>query len=200
MKESKGWEFLTAFEEIDEKYIYQAAKPRKENKIVIVQHYIRVAAACILLVAVIGAGLIHQKEVEAAWYKMTSLIGRILGIEKGTDEYVKAIQKTIEKNGIAVSLEEVVADEKSLWVAYSLTDENDENDISMNSVQAAVDGEALALERQYALNNSTGLEKTASKYFVAKFNRSKADRSQKFEIEIGTFQNENGQVEEKDAY
>ena len=142
----------------------------------------------------------YQKKVEAAWYKMTSLIGRILGIEKGTDEYVKAIQKTIEKNGIAVSLEEVAADEKSLWVAYSLTDENDENDISMNSVQAAVDGEALALERQYALNNSTGSEKTASKYFVAKFNRSKADRSQKFEIEIGTFQNENGQVEEKDAY
>ena len=200
MKESKGWEFLTAFEEIDEKYIYQAAKPWKENKIVIVQHYIRGVAACILLVAVIGVGLIHQKKVEAAWYKMTSLIGRILGIEKGTDEYVKAIQKTIEKNGIAVSLEEVAADEKSLWVAYSLTDENDENDISMNSVQAAVDGEALALERQYALNNSTGSEKTASKYFVAKFNRSKADRSQKFEIEIGTFQNENGQVEEKDAY
>ena len=55
MKESKGWEFLTAFEEIDEKYLYQAgyhctvkyirndfsAKPWKENKIVIVQHYIR---------------------------------------------------------------------------------------------------------------------------------------------------------------
>ena len=61
MKESKGWEFLTAFEEIDEKYIYQAAKPRKENKIVIVQHYIRVAAACILLVAVIGAGLIQSE-------------------------------------------------------------------------------------------------------------------------------------------
>lgn len=200
MKESKGWEFLTAFEEIDEKYIYQAAKPWKENKIVIVRHYIRGVAACILLVAVIGVGLIHQKEVKAAWYKMTSLIGRILGIEKGTDEYVKAIQKTIEKNGIAVSLEEVTADEKSLWVAYSLTDENDENDISMNNVQASVDGEALALEWQYALNNSTGLEKTASKYFVAKFNRSKADRSQKFEIEIGTFQNENRQVEEKEVY
>lgn len=50
--------------------------------------------------AVIGVGLIHQKKVEAAWYKMTSLIGRILGIEKGTDEYVKAIQKTIEKMGL----------------------------------------------------------------------------------------------------
>ena len=54
MKESKGWEFLTAFEEIDEKYIYQAAKPWKENKIVIVQHYIRVAAACNILLAAIG--------------------------------------------------------------------------------------------------------------------------------------------------
>ena len=38
MKESKGWEFLTAFEEIDEKYIYEEAKQRKENKIVIVKH------------------------------------------------------------------------------------------------------------------------------------------------------------------
>lgn len=31
MKESKGWEFLTAFEEIDEKYIYQAAKPMERK-------------------------------------------------------------------------------------------------------------------------------------------------------------------------
>ena len=84
MKESKGQEFLTAFEEIDEKYIYQAAKPWKENKIVRVKRYIRVAAACIILVAAIGGGLTHQNEVKAAWYKMTSLIGRILGIEKET--------------------------------------------------------------------------------------------------------------------
>ena len=128
MRDNKGWDFLTAFEDIDEKYIYQAAKPWKENKIVRVKRYIRVAAACIILVAAIGGGLTHQNEVKAAWYKMTSLIGRILGIEKETDEYVKTIQKTIEKNGIAVSLEEVAADAKSLWIAYSLTDEKGEND------------------------------------------------------------------------
>lgn len=94
MRDNKGWDFLTAFEDIDEKYIYQAAKPWKENKIVRVKRYIRVAAACIILVAAIGGGLTHQNEVKAAWYKMTSLIGRILGIEKETDEYVKTIQKT----------------------------------------------------------------------------------------------------------
>ena len=128
---------------------------------------------------------------------MTSLIGRILGIEKETDEYVKTIQKTIEKNGIAVSLEEVAADAKSLWIAYSLTDVNGENDISMSSVQTAVDGESLALENQYSLDNSSGSEKINSKYFVAKFNRSRADHFQKFEIQIGTFQNQNEQVEER---
>ena len=84
MRDNKGWDFLTAFEDIDEKYIYQAAKPWKENKIVRVKRYIRVAAACIILVAAIGGGLTHQNEVKAAWYKMTSLIGRILGIEKET--------------------------------------------------------------------------------------------------------------------
>ena len=200
MRDNKGWDFLTAFEDIDEKYIYQAAKPWKENKIVRVKHYIRVAAACIILVAAIGGGLTHQNEVKAAWYKMTSLIGRILGIEKETDEYVKTIQKTIEKNGIAVSLEEVAADAKSLWIAYSLTDEKGENDISMSSIQVAVDGESLALENQYSLDNSSGSEKVTSKYFAAKFNRSRADHFQKFEIQIGTFQNQNEQVEERDVY
>ena len=200
MRDNKGWDFLTAFEDIDEKYIYQAAKPWKENKIVRVKRYIRVAAACIILVAAIGGGLTHQNEVKAAWYKMTSLIGRILGIEKETDEYVKTIQKTIEKNGIAVSLEEVAADAKSLWIAYSLTDEKGENDISMSSIQVAVDGESLALENQYSLDNSSGLEKINSKYFVAKFNRSRANHSHKFEIQIGTFQNQNEQVEERYIY
>ena len=86
MRDNKGWDFLTAFEDIDEKYIYQAAKPWKENKIVRVKRYIRVAAACITLVAAIGGGLTHQNEVKAAWYKMTSLIGRILGIENNSKD------------------------------------------------------------------------------------------------------------------
>ena len=200
MRNNKGWDFLTAFEDIDEKYIYQAAKPWKENKIIKIQHYIRAAVACILLVAVIGCSLTHQNEVKAAWYKMTSLIGRILGIEKETDEYVKTVHKTIEKNGVMVSLEEVAADAKDLWIAYSLTDENGENDISMSSVQATVDGELLALENQYTLNNSLESSQKDSKSFVAKFNRDKADCTQKFEIQIGTFQINNGQADEKDVY
>ena len=69
----------------------------KKNKIVRVKRYIWVAAACIILVATVGGGLTHQNEVKAAWYKMTSLIGRILGIEKETDEYVKNNSKDNRK-------------------------------------------------------------------------------------------------------
>ena len=66
-----------------------------------------------------------------------------------------------------------------------------------HDIQVAVDGESLALENQYSLDNSSGSEKVTSKYFAAKFNRSRADHSQKFEIQIGTFQNQNEQVEER---
>ena len=45
MRDNKGWDFLTVFEDIDEKYIYQAAKPWKENKIVRVKHYIQIGRA-----------------------------------------------------------------------------------------------------------------------------------------------------------
>ena len=41
MQNNKGWDFLTTFADINDNYIYQASKPWKENKIVIVQHYIR---------------------------------------------------------------------------------------------------------------------------------------------------------------
>ena len=61
MRDNKGWDFLTVFEDIDEKYIYQAAKPWKENKIVRVKHYIRVAAACIILVAAMALVLFIRK-------------------------------------------------------------------------------------------------------------------------------------------
>lgn len=32
MRDNKGWDFLTAFEDIDEKYIYQAANRGKKIK------------------------------------------------------------------------------------------------------------------------------------------------------------------------
>ena len=106
--------------------------------------------ACAVIVMIVGLGLTHQNEVKAAWEKMTSLIGQILGISEDTGEYIKQIQNKIAKNGVTVSLEEVAVDDENLWIAYSMTDENGNNDVSMSSIEVSVDGVKLELERQYS--------------------------------------------------
>lgn len=99
-----------------------------------------------------------QNEVKAAWEKMTSLIGQILGISEDTGEYIKQIQNKIAKNGVTVSLEEVAVDDENLWIAYSMTDENGNNDVSMSSIEISVDGVKLELERQYSNYNEYRLQ------------------------------------------
>lgn len=106
----------------------------------------RFAVACVVIIIAVAIGATHKNEVKAAWNKMTSLISRILGSTEDADDYVKQIQKTIRKNGIAVSLEEVAMDHENLWIAYSLSNESGDNDISMNSAEAVIDGKNLALE------------------------------------------------------
>ena len=148
MQNNKGWDFLTTFADINDNYIYQASKPWKENKIKTFKMPLKKVIACAVIVMIVGLGLTHQNEVKAAWEKMTSLIGQILGISEDTGEYIKQIQNKITKNGVKVSLEEVAVDDENLWIAYSMTDENGNNDVSMSSIEASVDGVKLELERQ----------------------------------------------------
>ena len=149
MQNNKGWDFLTTFADINDNYIYQASKPWKENKIKTFKMPLKKVIACAVIVMIVGLGLTHQNEVKAAWEKMTSLIGQILGISEDTGEYIKQIQNKITKNGVKVSLEEVAVDDENLWIAYSMTDENGNNDVSMSSIEASVDGVKLELERQF---------------------------------------------------
>ena len=156
MQNNKGWDFLTTFADINDNYIYQASKPWKENKIKTFKMPLKKVIACAVIVMIVGLGLTHQNEVKAAWEKMTSLIGQILGISEDTGEYIKQIQNKITKNGVKVSLEEVAVDDENLWIAYSMTDENGNNDVSMSSIEASVDGVKLELERQYSNYNTKG--------------------------------------------
>ena len=113
MQNNKGWDFLTTFADINDNYIYQASKPWKENKIKTFKMPLKKVIACAVIVMIVGLGLTHQNEVKAAWEKMTSLIGQILGISEDTGEYIKQIQNKIAKNGVTVSLEEVAVDDET---------------------------------------------------------------------------------------
>lgn len=153
--------------------------------------------ACAVIVMIVGLGLTHQNEVKAAWEKMTSLIGQILGISEDTGEYIKQIQNKIAKNGVTVSLEEVAVDDENLWIAYSMTDENGNNDVSMSSIEASVDGVKLELERQYSNYNNTD---SKSKDYVARFSLKASSAKQNFEITIGNFNTKGDQLYIKDKY
>ena len=96
MQNNKGWDFLTTFADINDNYIYQASKPWKENKIKTFKMPLKKVIACAVIVMIVGLGLTHQNEVKAAWEKMTSLIGQILGISEDTGEYIKQIQNKIQ--------------------------------------------------------------------------------------------------------
>lgn len=200
MQDNKGWDFLEVFADVNENYIYQASKSWRENKTMVFRKYMRFAVACAVIIIAVAIGATHQNEVKAAWNKMTSLISRVLGSTENADDYVKQIQKTILKNGIAVSLEEVAMDKENLWIAYSLSDENGDNDISMNSAEAVIDEENLALEGQYSLNANLKADDAVSKSYVAKFFRNGSSGSQKIDITIGTFKTEDDQIEKKDEY
>ena len=197
MQNNKGWDFLTTFADINDNYIYQASKPWKENKIKTFKMPLKKVIACAVIVMIVGLGLTHQNEVKAAWEKMTSLIGQILGISEDTGEYIKQIQNKITKNGDKVSLEEVAVDDENLWIAYSMTDENGNNDVSMSSIEASVDGVKLELERQYSNYNNTD---SKSKDYVARFSLKASSAKQNFEITIGNFNTKGDQLYIKDKY
>ena len=197
MQNNKGWDFLTTFADINDNYIYQASKPWKENKIKTFKMPLKKVIACAVIVMIVGLGLTHQNEVKAAWEKMTSLIGQILGISEDTGEYIKQIQNKIAKNGVTVSLEEVAVDDENLWIAYSMIDENGNNDVSMSSIEVSVDGVKLELERQYSNYNDTD---SKSKDYVARFSLKASSAKQNFEITIGNFNTKGDQLYIKDKY
>ena len=197
MQNNKGWDFLTTFADINDNYIYQASKPWKENKIKTFKMPLKKVIACAVIVMIVGLGLTHQNEVKAAWEKMTSLIGQILGISEDTGEYIKQIQNKIAKNGVTVSLEEVAVDDENLWIAYSMTDENGNNDVSMSSIEVSVYGVKLELERQYSNYNDTD---SKSKDYVARFSLKASSAKQNFEITIGNFNTKGDQLYIKDKY
>ncbi len=67
-----------------------------------------------------GGTLRYQEEVKAALQRVTSWIGQALGIENGdTDFYTNVVGKSISRDGITITLNEIVMDSKNLWIAYS---------------------------------------------------------------------------------
>ncbi|URW87486.1 DUF4179 domain-containing protein [Blautia wexlerae] len=86
----------------------------------------KTAVAGIILLIMVGCTLRYQEDVKATLQRVTSWIGQALGIKNGdTDSYTNVVGKSISRDGITITLNEIVMDSKNLWIAYSDSEDSD---------------------------------------------------------------------------
>ena len=128
----KGFKTLELIGDLDDKYIYEASRPwKKQHRFFHIQRSWKTVAAGVILLIMVGGTLRYQEEVKAALQRVTSWIGQALGIENGdTDFYTNVVGKSISRDGITITLNEIVMDSKNLWIAYSDSEDlNNKNHI-----------------------------------------------------------------------
>lgn len=108
--------FSEEFGKIDEMLIAEAGKPWTVQRKHILKLYRRklVQAAAILLIFTVAAGNSH---IQAAIKRFTTKIGEIFWFSKDLSAYTEFINQTQTKNGISLTIQEVILDDYSLIVS-----------------------------------------------------------------------------------
>ena len=142
--------FLDLMGEIDEKFVYEASLPWKKQNVNLKLKLAKIAAAGVVIALLIG-GLGHPHEIKAAWEQITSWIQTALGINENVESYIDSVGKTITKNGISITLDEIAADKENLWVAISdnINASKEKETILLTEVE--INGKAAQLDGTYAL-------------------------------------------------
>ena len=141
--------FLDLMGEIDEKFVYEASLPWKKRNVNLKLKLAKIAAG--VVIALLIGGLGHPHEIKAAWEQITSWIQTALGINENVESYIDSVGKTITKNGISITLDEIAADKENLWVAISdnINDSKEKETILLTEVE--INGKAAQLDGTYAL-------------------------------------------------
>lgn len=127
------YSFLELFGNIDSEYIYQALQPWKgQTKRYIISHMGR-KAACVALILIMGLGLVFHEQVSAAVSKVASMIAEILQISNDLTPYTDIVNTTQEKNGISITLNEVILTENSLLVSVNLNDKEEYSGVGISA-------------------------------------------------------------------
>ena len=145
--------FLDLMGEIDEKFVYEASLPWKKRNVNLKLKLAKIAAAGVVIALLIG-GLGHPHEIKAAWEQITSWIQTALGINENVESYIDSVGKTITKNGISITLDEIAADKENLWVAISdnINDSKEKETILLTEVE--INGKAAQLDGRYVIDNA----------------------------------------------
>ena len=126
------YSFLELFGNIDDEYITQALQPWKGQTRRFMIYYIGRKAACLVIIVILGLCLAFHNQVSAAVSRFTTMVAEILQISNDIESYTDVINTTQEKNGISVTLNEVILTDNSLFVSVNLDTENEYDDVEVS--------------------------------------------------------------------
>lgn len=142
--------FLEFFGEINEAYIGEAMKPWKKERYTVLKKSIMIAA-CVGLVILFGLINAFPKETKAYWEKITTKISKVLRNIQDVEKYSDVIGKSVTKDGLTITLEEVVLDNEEMLVSYTLSyDEKEYEDIVMDG-EAWINENKITSREEYSM-------------------------------------------------
>ena len=146
--------FLELFGNIEETYVDSALQPwkvcRGQHRI----YHLGRKVACLVFIAMLGFCVAFHDQVHAAIKRFTTMIGEGFWIKKDLSAYTEIIGQTQTKNGVAVSLNEVILDDHKLLISFHVDPMEHENGLSVwfNSNRTRING-----KRCWSSSGSGGL-------------------------------------------
>lgn len=96
-------------------------------------YYMGKKVACLVIIVILGFCLVFHDQVYAAISRFTTMIAEILQVSNDLTPYAEIINTTQEKNGISITLKEVVLGENSLLVSVELNDGEEYDGIGISA-------------------------------------------------------------------
>ena len=179
------YSFLELFGNIDDEYITQALQPWKRQTRRFMIYHIGRKAACLVIIVILGLCLAFHNQVSAAVSRFTTMIAEILQMSNDIEPYTDVINTTQEKNGISVTLNEVILTDSSLLVAVNLDTEDKYDGVGISA------GENIKInDSEYICDSSRvyltqNLEENTNQYVLEWIYDGGVPLPKKADIEIG---------------
>lgn len=146
--------FMELLGGIDMELISQAGQPWVKKRMHIKMFQIKVA--CAILIVLLGLSCAFHTEVKAALEKFTTTIGQLLGIKEDISPYTQIINAPITKNGMTITLKEVILDQDEIAVSFSAKMDNSQYKEPLLWNDIWIDGHKLVSQKTFKSDDEVG--------------------------------------------
>lgn len=153
----KDYKVLELLGEMDGSYVEKAAEPWRKKKRYGFSGSGTVRAACAALVVTCGLLCAFQPKVHAAVQSLLSRIGQIAQREEDFAPYARPLELTQTKDGVTLTLQEVILTENQLYAALSMDTDLEQAEIGFFEV--GFEGVEEDVHRSYSMDFLPGSSK-----------------------------------------